>query len=365
MVYNLGTVGLGHWVKRLYEVLKQYKEINLVKTIGTRAFDDKKEELEKYGISEDRYFRINPGDPLPEKFFEDLDIVYIASPNQFHKSQTIQSLENGKVTVTEKTFATNKEDFYEILKFIRDNRFENKVTIHLHYLSKALTNELRKRLPEFIEKYGKITRISATFFEKTNSEDARRTWLFKPENGGIFLDWIHPIEITSHVLRADSFKLVDARTFVVQPLYDTVNPSAVECRFILKGENFKDSEIVVRVGKGFELEHKKFRIKFEDAVVDLNYLSTEEEISTGRRGEMEIFNDGHQTVVPQGPLSYEVMIQEMLRMIKGTPPNLSLEEIKKFYGPIWDFQKFTEDLQPTKDKEEIKKFVEDSLLDKD
>ena len=30
-MYNLGTVGLGHWVKRLHEVLKQNQQIKLVK----------------------------------------------------------------------------------------------------------------------------------------------------------------------------------------------------------------------------------------------------------------------------------------------------------------------------------------------
>jgi len=360
--HNLGTVGLGHWVKRLHKVLKQHQEIKLVKTVGTRTFDDKKEELEEYGISEDRYYRIGAGDPLPDSFFQDLDIVHIASPNQFHKSQTIQSLENGKVTVTEKTFATNRQDFNEVLKFIRDNKFENRVAVHLHYLSKALTEELRKRLPRLIENYGRITGISATFFEKFNEEDARRTWLFKPENGGIFLDWIHPVEVASHVLKPDKMKLVNAKTFLIQPLYDMVNPSAVEAEFKLSGENFKeDSALVVRIGKGFELDHKKFRIKFEDATVDLNYLNTEEELASGKRGDIEIFNNGHHKITPQGPLSYEIMVKEMMRMLRGGSPSLTLEDTEKFYVPVWDFQEFAKGLQLIKDRGGIRKFVEDGL----
>ena len=362
MMYNLGTVGLGHWVKRLHEVLKQHQEIKLVKTVGTRAFDDKREELEKHGISEDGYYRVGPNEPLPEKFFENLDIVHIASPNQFHKSQTMQSLENGKVTITEKTFATNKEDFDEVVKFIRDNEHENKVTIHLHYLSKALTAELKKRLPKLIEKYGKITGISATFFEKTNEEDARRTWLFKPENGGIFMDWVHPISITSNVLKADSWKLLDGKPFVVQPAYDTVNPTAAEAKFEIKGENFKpNSTIVVRIGKGFEVEHKRFRITFENVTVDLNYLSTEEETITGKRGEMKIIDEDTQTVVPEGPVSYELMIGEMLEMFKGTRPRLTIEDIEKIYEPEWMFQEFSKEITAINDKTEIQKFVQNGL----
>lgn len=359
---NLGTVGLGHWVKRLHEVLKQNQQIKLVKTVGTRAFDDKKEELEKYGISEDRYYRVAPNEPLPEEFFENLDIVHIASPNQFHKAQTIQSLENGKVTVTEKTFAANKEDFDEVVKFIRDNKHENRVAMHLHYLSKALTEELRKRLPELIEKYGKITGISATFFEETNEEDARRAWLFKPENGGIFMDWIHPLAITSNVLKAGSWKLLDGKTFVVQPAYDAVNPTAAEAKFEIKGENFKpNSIIVVRIGKGFEAEQKRFRMTFENAAVDLDYLSTEEEAITGKRGEMRIVGEDTQTVVPKGPVSYELVIGEMLEMLKGTRPGLTLGDIEKIYGPEWMFQEFSKETTAINDKTEIQKFVQNGL----
>lgn len=360
-MYNLGTVGLGHWVRRLHEVLKQHQEIKLVKTVGTRAFDDKKEELEKYGISEDKYYRVNAGDNLPDSFFEGLDIVHIASPNQFHKSQTIQALENGKVTVTEKTFATNKQDFDEVLKFIHDNKLENRVTVHLHYLSKTLTEELRKRLPQLIENYGKITSISATFFEKISAEDGRRSWLFKPENGGIFMDWIHPVEIISNVLGADDWRLVDAKTFIVQPLYDVVNPTAAEAKFGVSGRNFKSCLAVVRIGKGFEMEHKRIKINFENATVDLGYLSTEEEFLTGKRGEMKIVAGNTQTIVPKGQLSYEVMIDEILGMLNGIQPRLILEDIKKIYEPEWKFQEITKKLQPVKDIEEIQKFVQDGL----
>jgi len=361
-MYNLGTVGLGHWVKRLHEVLRQHQEIKLVKTVGTRTFDDKREELERYGISKDRYYRVNAGGTLPERFFHNLDIVHIASPNQFHKAQTMQSLEKGKVTITEKTFATNKQDFDEVTKLIRNNNLENKVTIHLHYLSKALTIELRKRLPELIEKYGKITGISATFFEKTNEEDARRAWLFKPENGGIFMDWIHPISITSNVLKADSWRLLDGKPFVVQPAYDTVNPTAAEAKFEIKGGNFKpNSTIVVRIGKGFEVDHKRFRIAFENATADLDYLGTEEETITGKRGEMRIVGEDTQTVVPEGPVSYELTIGEMLEMLKGIRPRLTLEDIEKIYAAGWEFQSFSRDITPVKEKEEIHKFVQNGL----
>ncbi len=360
--YNLGTIGLGHWVKRLHEVLKKKQEIKLVKTVGTRSFDDKKEELLKYGISESNYYQAEAGKSLPNNFFEGVDIVHIASPNQFHKLQTMQSLENGKVTVTEKTFATNKEDFDRILSFIRNNRLENKVTIHLHYLSKALTAELRRRLPELVRKHGKITGISATFFEKTDEEDARRSWLFKPENGGVFMDWVHPISIITNVLGADNWRLSNTKTFIAQPEYDKVNPTAVEARFQIEGVNFQNANAIIRVGKGLDVEQKKIRINFEHATVYLEYLSTEQEITSGGRGRMKIITtDEMETVNPIGPLSYEIMIEEMMNMLKGNKPHISLSDFEKIYAPEWMFQKISRGISPIKDENEIKIFVQNGL----
>ena len=362
-MYNLGTVGLGHWVKRLHEVLKQNQEIKLVKTVGTRPFNEKYEELEGYGISEDRYYRVNPSDPLPDAFFDGLDIVHIASPNQFHKSQAIQSLANGKLTMVEKTFATNKQDFDEILRYIQGNGLENKVVLHLHYLSKALTSLLRTKLTELIENYGKITGISATFFEKTNNEDARRNWLFKPENGGVFMDWVHPISITSNVLKAEGWKLAQAQSFIVQPMYDMVNPTAVEAKFEIKGSNFKpDSVIQIRVGKGFDVEHRRFRINFENGTVDLSYPSTEDEIKKGVRGEMKIISGNNsQAVIQQGPLSYEITVNETLNMLKGIRSSLNLDDIKKIYEPEWQFQEISKDMHPRNDLNEIQTFIKNGL----
>jgi len=110
---------------------------------------------------------------LPDEFFEGVDIVYIASPNSFHKSQTEQSILRDKVTVTEKALAVKRSDFEELVSLIR-RRARNKFTLGLHYLSKALTLEFGKMLPSLVQTYGKIQNISGTFFEETREEDARR-----------------------------------------------------------------------------------------------------------------------------------------------------------------------------------------------
>lgn len=366
MTYLLAASGLGHWVRRLQATLEERgNRIKLYKAAGTRSYEERKEELQKYGIPKERYFSLNPDNPLPEEFFQDVDIVYIASPNVFHKTQTEQSILKGKVTVTEKTLAVNRREFESIISLIK-SKAEGKVTVGLHYLSKALTKELGKRLDSMVERYGKISSISATFFEETREEDARREWLFKPENGGIAMDWIHPLTIISHTMKARDMRLTEAKGYILQPLYDQVNPSGFFASYNVYGEYFSDGcKAVIRVGKGLDLAYKVMRLEFERATVDLIYISSDEEFLTGSRGEIRIARKGEedQIIRPQGPLSYEPMLDDMLRMVKGEPPSLSIDDIIRIYEPEWQLLEAILGNEPVKenDKEEIQKFISEGL----
>ncbi len=166
MTYKLGAVGIGHWVKRLQRIMKDDGRLDLHCAVGVTNFDEKRADLDAYGITKDRYFQIKPLSPLPKEFFGMVDIVQIASHNRFHPEQTKQSLEHEKVTLTEKTFATDKETFDEVIDFIESNGHESRVTVHLHYLGKMLTLELPKILSSAVGQYGKVVSVVGTFYEE-------------------------------------------------------------------------------------------------------------------------------------------------------------------------------------------------------
>jgi len=367
MTYLLAASGLGHWVRRLQATLEERgNRIKLYKAAGTRSYEARKEELEKYGIPRERYFSLNPTSPLPDEFFDGVDIVYIASPNSYHKSQTEQSILKDKVTVTEKALAVNRYEFEELVSLIR-RRAKNKFTLGLHYLSKALTLEFGRKITSLVQSYGKIQNISGTFFEETREEDARREWLFKPENGGIAMDWIHPISIISHTMKSTSMTLKESHGYILQPLYDNVYPTGFFAKYDVKGDYFSDScEAVIRVGKGLDIAHKVMRVNFEEAAVDLIYISTDEEFTTGGRGEMRIAKRGGEVemIRPKGPLSYEPMLDDMLRMMKGEMPSLSIDDIVKIYDPEWQLQERIFSEQPIRDKSQIDIFVKEGLSHK-
>jgi len=367
MTYLLAASGLGHWVRRLQATLEERgNRIKLYKAAGTRSYEARKEELERYGIPRERYFSVDPVSPLPDEFFEGVDIVYIASPNSFHKNQTEQSILRDKVTVTEKALAVKRSDFEELVSLIR-RRARNKFTLGLHYLSKALTLEFGKMLPSLVQTYGKIQNISGTFFEETREEDARREWLFKPENGGIAMDWIHPISIISHTMKSTSMTLKQSHGYILQPLYDKVYPTGFLARYEVKGDYFSDNcEAVIRVGKGLDIAHKVMRINFEEAEIDLIYISTDEEFTTGGRGEIRIAKKGGEVemIRPKGPLSYEPMLDDMLRMMRGEMPSLSIDDIVRIYDPEWQLQERVFSEQAIRDKSKIDIFVREGLSHK-
>ena len=187
------------------------------------------------------------------KSMSEVDIVHVASHNQFHQAQTVECLEHGVAVVVEKTLAINEAGTEDILTYIQRNGHEGRVAPHVHYLEKALALELRHKLwPWALQRSGKLVRASGTFIEDVSEDDLRRQWLFKPENGGIFMDWIHPSAMLANICGAHFASCEEAVGYVVNPAYDPANPTGIEARFRLTGPNLApNATATIRVGKGF------------------------------------------------------------------------------------------------------------------
>ncbi|MBI1971868.1 MAG: Gfo/Idh/MocA family oxidoreductase [Candidatus Aenigmarchaeota archaeon] len=370
MGYRIGAVGMGHWFERLQEAVRRGDRISVVKAAGIRSYDEKMEIFAKAGVPRENYFRIKPFEPLPDEFFEGIEIVYIASPNQFHAEQVIQALSKGKFVVVEKTIAVNEEEFNRVMDYIKNNGLTNKIHLHLHYLRKALTMELPSLLLTAAREYGKISSVSATFFEQKSAEDLRRAWLLRPENGGIFMDWVHPMEILYRQCGARFLECLGVKPFIINSGYDTVNPTAVEARFALEGLNFtEDAVATIRVGKGFEETRcKTVRFYFESgSFLDINYADSAEEYNSVFRGTWQLVenSEGKQNVVaegaPTGMTPYEFLVYDTANLVESGKPLLSIEDISALFGAQWKFQKAIKGVAPSSDKVEIRDFIKAGL----
>jgi predicted dehydrogenase len=362
MMYNLGAVGFGHWFNRLYIGMEKSKELKLAKVAGVSSVEGKLDRLRSVGLSEREYYRIDDGGSLPEDFYSNLDIVHISDPNKYHAEQTIDSLRKGKLTVTEKTWGVNRQEFDDVVKFIKENKMENRAYLHLHYLHKQLTLVLKDLLERYTSEYGKINKVSATFFEVEGEEDSRRrAWLFSKHSGGIFMDWIHPFEILYFGALAKSVKLEKLHLLEVKPEYDTENPTGVAAGLMINGRFFrKNTKGTIRVAKGTTQGLKTIRFYFDTgAYLDLEYVHSELEFNSNERGKWTLCKNGRiiESGRPEGPDTSQIFANEILDMCRGKKAGLTLDEAAKLFEPQWLYQDMAKGMQLERSQDEINAFL--------
>ena len=373
MVYKLGVVGLGHWFEMIHRGMSKNGELTLSKVVGTRKFQEKADELLKLNISQENYFTVGE-DPfvIPTGFFKDLDVIQISNPNEFHSYQTRQGLENGKYVITEKTLATNKKDFDELIRFVKENGYQDKIYLHLHYLHKLLTLNLPSMLSKIVPEHGKINRFSATFFEESNEADRMRSsWIFSLDNGGIFMDWIHPYEILFFGAKAEKVSLSKVNNFIVNPEYDNQNPTGVEAFVTAQGENFTDAANgVIRISKGLPHEAglKRFIFSFESgAKLYLNFVGSQIEFNSDSRGSWQLVNEDPNQCkildsgIPKGPATSELLVEDIIRLCKGAGPSIKVDDIVKIFGLQWEYQEMAKMQDKISDPTKIGQFMHDGL----
>ncbi|MGI0100251.1 MAG: Gfo/Idh/MocA family protein [Candidatus Micrarchaeaceae archaeon] len=366
MEYRLGVIGLGHWFKWLKTGIGVTGGLELKKAVGTRPFEEKKDILSGFGITEGNYYISEGNGGVPSQFFDDIDVVHISDPNKFHAAQTMDSLEHGKYVITEKTLAVNRSQFNETAEYIRERGFEDMIYLHLHYLHKRPTAMLKTMLPKLIRDNGRIRSVEATFFEKTNSEDLRRTWLLEAENGGIYMDWIHPYEVMFYATRCSFGDITELGNFVVNGSYSERNPTGVETTLEVRGDNYTaDATALVRVAKGVESRYsgKYMKIIFESGnYALLCYPGHEVEFSTAKRGSIRLVDgDTNSTVMSKsfsGSNSSELFVGEVIDFCNGNHKGLRLSDMEEIFKPQWEYQDMLGSAELVKDSSKVSAFLD-------
>ena len=102
---RLAVIGRNFVVDRMIEAMRHVPELSLA-GICSRSEEGAREFGERYGIApSNRYVGVHQ---LARA--EDIDAVYIASPNAVHASQTVTLLESGKHVLVEKPAATSSKE---------------------------------------------------------------------------------------------------------------------------------------------------------------------------------------------------------------------------------------------------------------
>ena len=177
---RLGTIGSGFIVHNILDAVAKVGEIRCA-AVYSRTKEKGQPLAEKYGV-EKVYTDM-------ESFLadEEVNCVYVASPNILHYEQTKKALLAGKHVLCEKPFCTNLEHAKELVNIAKDKGLFLMEAVPTTYLPNY--DVLRRELP----KIGRIRVVQGNFSQYSSRYDAflrgELPNVFNPEfAGGCLMD---------------------------------------------------------------------------------------------------------------------------------------------------------------------------------
>ena len=115
MKVNFAIIGTGSITERFLEAAETVEDFNL-RGVYSRSKEKAEEYAKKHGA-------VSAFDSLDElAACDEIDAVYIASPNSIHAAQSIRMMGSGKHVLCEKTIASNLKEFEQMQKTADANR---------------------------------------------------------------------------------------------------------------------------------------------------------------------------------------------------------------------------------------------------
>ncbi len=156
---RLGTIGSGFIVHNILDAVKQVEGVRCV-AVYSRTEEKGNVLAEKYDV-EKVYTDIN--DFLTD---EEINCVYIASPNILHYEQTKKALLAGKHVLCEKPFCTKLEDARELVDLAKQKGLFLMEAVPTTYLPNYPV------LKDAVSKIGKIKLVQGNFSQYSSRYDA-------------------------------------------------------------------------------------------------------------------------------------------------------------------------------------------------
>lgn len=185
---SFGIIGAGRIAQKFARGISYVEDAELI-AVASRSID----KAEEFGHMFDIKNRYGSYEELVAD--EEVDVVYICTPNSLHKEHTILCLENKKAVICEKPFGVSQDEVEEMIQAAKDNGV---------FLMEAMWTRffpIIKKVKELVEDglIGQVKMIQGDFgFESdTGYEDIR----FNKDLGGgsIFDVGIYPISLSSMI----------------------------------------------------------------------------------------------------------------------------------------------------------------------
>ncbi len=180
MTHKLGIIGYGG--------MADWHRTNCVKVEGIEpvaAYDIDPKQLEK--AETDGLIAYSDVDKLLAN--QDIDLILVATPNNFHKEYTIKALRAGKNVVCEKPAAMNSQELEEMIAVSKEvGKF---FTIHQNRRWDKDFNIVKKAIEQGL--VGKPFTIESRVFGQNGAMYGWRA--YKVAGGGMMLDWgVHLVD---------------------------------------------------------------------------------------------------------------------------------------------------------------------------
>lgn len=177
---RIGTIGTGVFVETFLEAVSEVQDVEC-----TAVYSRKEETARKLADK----FQIRQIYTDVDAMLEDdqVDFVYVASPNSLHYEYTLKALQKGKNVICEKPFTSTIEESEEIMALAKKNRlflFEAITTIHFPNF---------KRIKELLPTLGDVKVVQCNYSQYSSRYDklmaGEVTNVFDPAfSGGSLVD---------------------------------------------------------------------------------------------------------------------------------------------------------------------------------
>ena len=179
---RLGIAGAGMIVRGLFTFIHEVEGIELEAIASTEKSIDKVRQMAKENHVKKAY--LNYDELLND---EDIDVMYIATPNHLHYQMCKQALERGKHVICEKPFTSRVEELEELNQIAKEKNLFLLEAISTQYLPNVL--KIKEKLPEL----GKIKIVTANYSQYSSRYNAFKEGIIQPafdytKSGGALMD---------------------------------------------------------------------------------------------------------------------------------------------------------------------------------
>ena len=179
---RLGIVGAGMIVRGLFTFIHEVEGIELEAIASTEKSIDKVRQMAKENHVKKAY--LNFDELLND---EDIDVMYIATPNHLHYQMCKQALERGKHVICEKPFTSRVEELEELSQLAKEKHLFLFEAISTQYLPNVL------KIKEKLSELGKIKIVTANYSQYSSRYNAFKEGIIQPafdytKSGGALMD---------------------------------------------------------------------------------------------------------------------------------------------------------------------------------